>query len=71
MSARPILLDTDIGSDVDDALALALVLAVPEVLDLVAVTTVSADPVVSAQVAAGLLGLAGRRDVEVAVKRSR
>ncbi len=34
----PIILDTDIGSDIDDALALALVVASPE-LDLQAVTT--------------------------------
>lgn len=36
----PILLDTDIGSDVDDAFALALALASPE-LDLKAITTVA------------------------------
>ena len=39
---RPILFDTDIGSDVDDALALVLILAPPE-LDLRCVTTVAAD----------------------------
>ena len=38
----PILLDTDIGSDVDDAFAVALILGSPE-LDLVGVTTVSGD----------------------------
>ena len=38
---RKVLLDTDIGSDVDDALALGLILASPEALYLVAVTTVS------------------------------
>src|SRR3954469_20157085 len=36
----PILLDTDIGSDVDDAFALALALASPE-LDIKAITTVA------------------------------
>ena len=50
---RKVLLDTDIGSDVDDALALGLVLASPEALDLVAVTTVSRDAAVRARVAAG------------------
>jgi hypothetical protein len=35
----PVILDTDIGSDVDDAFALALAVASPE-LELVAVTTV-------------------------------
>jgi len=59
-----ILLDTDIGSDVDDALALGLVLASPE-LELVAVTTVAGDAELRARVAARLLGLAGRADVEV------
>jgi Inosine-uridine preferring nucleoside hydrolase len=38
----PIVLDTDIGTDIDDAFALALVLDSPE-LDLRAVTTVSGD----------------------------
>jgi hypothetical protein len=38
----PIVLDTDIGGDIDDAFALAVVLDSPE-LDLRAVTTVSGD----------------------------
>lgn len=67
MAARPILLDTDIGSDCDDAIALALALRAPAELELVAVTTVSARPRERAQVAASLLGLVGRRDVEVCV----
>jgi purine nucleosidase len=61
---RRILLDTDIGTDVDDALALALALASPE-LELVAITTVAGDTVLRARVAARLLALAGRRDVPV------
>jgi purine nucleosidase len=61
---RPVLLDTDLGSDVDDAIALALLLACPE-LRLVAVTTVSGDALGRAQASARLLGAAGRRDVEV------
>jgi purine nucleosidase len=68
---RKVLLDTDIGSDVDDALALGLVLAAPEALDLVAVTTVSRDVAVRARVAAGLLGLGGRGDVEVCIGEAR
>ncbi len=62
---KRILLDTDIGSDVDDALALGLILACPESLELAAVTTVAGDTALRARIAAGLLGLAGRGDVEV------
>jgi len=60
-----ILFDTDIGTDVDDALALAFALRHPEI-DLAAVTTVSGDTRLRGQIAARLLALAGRSDVEVA-----
>jgi purine nucleosidase len=62
---RPVLFDTDIGSDADDALALGLILACPEEIDLVAVTTVTRDTQLRARIAAFLLGLAGRSDVDV------
>jgi len=65
VSARPLLLDTDIGSDVDDALALGVLLSAPEALELVAVTTVSQDTALRARIAARLLGVAGREHVEV------
>jgi len=55
----PILLDTDIGTNVDDALALALLLGSPEV-ELLAVTTVFGDTTVRARLARRLLGIAGR-----------
>jgi purine nucleosidase len=61
---RPILLDTDLGSDVDDAIALALLLRCPE-LRLVAVTTVGGDVAGRARAAARLLGLDGRTEVDV------
>jgi len=61
--SRPVLLDTDIGSDVDDVLALGLLLASPE-LDPVAVTTVAREAPRRARLAAGLLALAGRGDVD-------
>lgn len=64
---RPILFDTDIGSDVDDALALGLVLASTEAMSLVAVTTVGRHGAIRARIAAGLLGLCGRGDVETCV----
>ncbi len=61
----PILLDTDIGTDIDDAFALALILESPE-LDLLGVTTVSGDTAARARLAAKLLWKAGQKDVPVA-----
>jgi purine nucleosidase len=58
-------LDTDISGDVDDALALAVLLSAPEALRLVAVTTVSGDTRARAWGAARLLAEAGRRDPDV------
>jgi purine nucleosidase len=63
--ATPLILDTDIGTDVDDALALALALRHPDI-DLRAITTVSGDTQRRARIAASLLRIAGRDDVEVA-----
>jgi purine nucleosidase len=65
MAALPFILDTDIGSDVDDALALAFALRHPA-LDLKAVTTVAGDTTRRARIAKKLLLLAGRDDIEVA-----
>ncbi len=65
MSVRKILVDTDIGTDADDALALALVLAVPDRLELVAVTTVTGDTALRAKIASRLLAAAGHRKIEV------
>lgn len=62
--AIPVILDTDIGTDVDDALALALILASPE-LDLIGITCVYGDVELRARMARKLLGLAGRADVPV------
>lgn len=60
-----IILDTDIGTDVDDALALAFALRHREI-ELRAVTTVSGDTARRARIAKKLLRLAGRDDIEVA-----
>ena len=60
-----ILLDTDIGDDIDDALALALALRLPDV-DLAGVTTVFRDTAARARMARHLLDLFGRPDVPVA-----
>jgi purine nucleosidase len=62
---RRILLDTDIGTDVDDALALAFALRHPEI-ELTAVTTVSGDTHRRAQIAAKLIALNGGPHIEVA-----
>jgi purine nucleosidase len=62
--ARRIVLDTDMGSDVDDALCLALALASPEI-ELVAVTHVAGDTRLRARISRRLLDLAGRDEVPV------
>jgi inosine-uridine nucleoside N-ribohydrolase len=54
----PVILDTDIGTDIDDAYALAAVLNRPE-LRLLGITTVSGDAVARARLAAKLLQVAG------------
>src|SRR5689334_11626140 len=61
----PILLDTDIGGDVDDAFAVALILGSPE-LELLGVTTVSGDTQARARLAAKMLWEVGLRKIPVA-----
>ncbi len=60
----PVIFDTDIGTDIDDAYALAQILGSPE-LKLVGVTTVSGDAVARARLAAKFLAVAGRPEVPV------
>lgn len=62
---QPVLVDTDIGSYLDDALALALLLASPDV-DLLAVTTSGGDTEDRAWIACRLLTMVGRKDIPVA-----
>jgi purine nucleosidase len=64
-SRIPILFDTDIGTDIDDAFALALIVRSPE-FDLLGVTTASGDTLARARLAAKMLYEAGRADVPVA-----
>jgi purine nucleosidase/pyrimidine-specific ribonucleoside hydrolase len=59
------LLDTDIGDDIDDALALALALRSPEI-DLIGVTTVFGDTHLRARLAAHVLHVFERSDIPVA-----
>ncbi len=61
----PVILDTDIGTDIDDAFALALVLASPE-LDLRGVTTVGSDPRTRALMVCRFLTALNRRNIPVA-----
>jgi purine nucleosidase len=64
--ATPVIFDTDIGTDIDDAYALAALIHRPE-LELLAVTTVSSDAVARARLAAKLLRVAGGRWAKVPV----
>lgn len=64
MANRPVVLDTDIGTDVDDILALALLAKAPE-LDLVGVTTVYGDTPFRSRIAQFSLARLGRSDVPV------
>jgi inosine-uridine nucleoside N-ribohydrolase len=64
-----VLLDTDIGTDIDDAWALGLLLVAPEV-DLVGVTISDGDTGARARVAVKLLHAAGKGSIPVAVGRA-
>lgn len=64
-----LLLDTDIGTDVDDALALALLIARPDV-DLVGVTTCHGHAPLRAAVARSLLEVSDKSHVPVVAGRS-
>ncbi|HEY6907681.1 MAG TPA: nucleoside hydrolase [Ignavibacteriaceae bacterium] len=54
-----ILLDTDIGSDIDDAVCLAWLLANPD-CELLGITTVTGEPVKRAMIASALCKIAGK-----------
>jgi inosine-uridine nucleoside N-ribohydrolase len=64
----PVILDTDIGTDIDDTWALAYLLRCPE-LDLKLVLTDTGDTRYRAKIVAKLLQLAGRTDVPVGIGR--
>jgi purine nucleosidase len=65
-AATPVIFDTDIGTDIDDAYALAALIHRPE-LELIGVTTVSSDAVARARLAAKLLQVAGKKWARVPV----
>lgn len=64
-SAEKVIIDTDIGDDIDDAFALALALHSPE-LKILGVTTTFGDTELRAKLADRLLGEAGRPEIPVA-----
>ena len=63
---RPVklILDTDIGSDIDDAVCLAYLLAQPR-CELLGITTVSGGPVDRARIASAICTYAGRDDIPI------
>lgn len=62
----PILFDTDIGSDIDDAVALAYLLKQPA-CELLGITTVSGEPQKRADLASAICHASGRADVPIHV----
>jgi purine nucleosidase len=64
-SPVPVVLDTDIGTDIDDAYSLAMILESPQ-LRLRAVTTVSGDAAARARIAAKMLAVSGHPEIPVA-----
>jgi len=60
----PVLLDTDIGSDIDDAVCLTYLLAEPR-CDLLGVTTVTGEPERRAMLADAVCRAAGRSDLPI------
>jgi inosine-uridine nucleoside N-ribohydrolase len=61
---RPVILDTDIGSDVDDILALVLLAKAPE-LQLLGITTVYGDTIRRAKIAKATCDMLKRPDVKI------
>ena len=59
-----VILDTDIGTDVDDAVCLAYLLANPA-CDLLGISTVTGEPVKRAQIASALCTAAGRAEIPI------
>jgi purine nucleosidase len=61
---RPVIFDTDIGTDVDDILALVLLAKAPE-LNLLGVTTVYGDTAFRAKIAKTTTHMLGRKDIAI------
>ena len=65
-SPIPVILDTDIGSDIDDTWALAMLLRSPE-LDVRLIVSSTGDTTYRAKIVCKLLEVAGRTDIPVAI----
>jgi purine nucleosidase len=63
-AAEKVIIDTDIGDDIDDAFAIALAVRSPE-LEILGVTTTFGDTEARARIVDRLLGEAGRTDIPV------
>ncbi|MDQ2732700.1 MAG: nucleoside hydrolase [Armatimonadota bacterium] len=66
MQTVPLLFDTDIGSDIDDAVALAYLLKQPR-CELLGITTVTGEPERRASLASAVCRAAGRTDIPIHV----
>ncbi|BDI29481.1 hypothetical protein CCAX7_15320 [Capsulimonas corticalis] len=66
MQTLPILLDTDLGSDIDDAVALAYLLRQPR-CELLGITTVTGEPEKRASLADAICRAGGRTDIPIHV----
>ena len=66
MKKIPIIIDTDIGTDIDDTWALAMALNSPE-LDIKLITTARGDTVYRAKLVAKFLQVAGRTDIPIGI----
>jgi inosine-uridine nucleoside N-ribohydrolase len=62
----PVIVDTDIGTDIDDTWALAMMLKSPE-LDVKLIVTDTGDTTYRAKIVARLLEIAGRTDVPIGI----
>ena len=66
MKQIPVVLDTDIGSDIDDVWALAMLLKSPE-LRIELITTATADTVYRAKIVARMLEVVGRTEIPIGI----
>ena len=66
-SLQPVIIDTDIGSDIDDSFAIALALQSSELLDVQLIVTCTDDTTARAKIAAKLLTIAGRDSVPIGI----